>query len=187
MKKNLKTTAFCFASLFTFYFCALAAGNFRHLTVKPTVRKNETRSGYKLKAASNPSSPAANGCAIEAGSSDFGVIAPGEKNDVTGYTEFDDFNNVSDPLYREGSNVFLKKAIDEDLPAKAVVKGAGIPAKRSGKRELMRDAPADVPAAAIQGVRIKAGDKDRVPIFPVKKNRLIKLVPADPVKAKSTL
>lgn len=153
MKKPFITAAFCFAPILAFSFCAGA-------------------------------SPVAEKGGAKTGSTASEVKAP----DGMGYTEFDYFNNVSDPLYREGTKALLKKAICEDRAPKAVVKKIRVPASArqsgppngrrafGGKPALMRDAPADIPAAVKPAF-----------VFPVKKNRLIKLIPADPVKTKSTL
>lgn len=76
-----------------------------------------------------------------------------------GYTDFDAFSAVNDPLYREGSRELLKRVIREDRPAGAV------------KQEL-RDAPIS---------------KDAKPGKSLKRGKMKKPVHADPVKIKSTL
>ena len=76
-----------------------------------------------------------------------------------GYTDFDAFSSVNDPLYREGSRELLKQAIREDKPAGAA------------KPEL-RDAPIS---------------KDAKPAKRLKRARTRQPVHADPVKEKSTL
>ena len=167
MKRICKIAIICFIPVFVFFMCARAAGDARSLTVKRAAGNAGVKAGEGGKPASAAPSRAA--------------MKDGVKSDGIGYTEFDDFNNVSDPLYRAGSKALLKKAIDEDRVFNAPAK------KIPAKPELMRDAPADIPAAAVQPVRIKAGDENKAPVFPAKRNRLIKLIPADPVKTKSTL
>jgi len=175
MKRDLKIAAFCFTPFFVFPFCALAAGDPSLLTVAPSVQREGLTPGEKVRDASAVSSPIAEKDYSNAGAADSEVKKTKGKVDGRGYTEFDDFNNVNDPLYREGAKVLLKKAIEEDRSPK------------TGRPEIMRDAPADIPSATVRPVRIKAEDENKAPIFPPKKNRLIKLIPADPVKSKSTL
>lgn len=77
-----------------------------------------------------------------------------------GYTDYDAFSAVNDPLYREGSRELLKQAVKDGAPVKA-----------APKQEL-RDAPISKganPARILKRVKIK------------------KPVHADPVKEKSTL
>jgi len=76
-----------------------------------------------------------------------------------GYTDFDAFSSVNDPLYREGAREMLKQVIKEDkAPAPA--------------RQELRDAPIS---------------KDAKPGKPLKRAKLKKPVHADPIKGKSTL
>lgn len=162
IKISFRTAVLGSVSLFVFLFCAGAAMDSRLPAVRPDVRKDGVKPGDKLQAASE-------------------VKAPNGVADGMNYTDFDYFSNVNDPLYREGSKALLKKAIDEDNLPKTAVK------KTRGKPELMRDAPADTPAARGRTHGTKSGDEYKAPIFPMKKNRLIKMVPADPVKSKSIL
>ncbi len=174
MKRHLKIAAFCFTPFFVFPFCAFSAGDPGLLTVNPAGQRDGSMPGEKFRDASAISSPVEkDGIKNTAAVSELKTAK--SKVDGRGYTEFDDFNNVSDPLYREGAKVFLKKAIDEDLTTK------------TGTPELMRDAPADIPSATVLPVRTKEEDENKAQILPPKKNRLIKLIPADPVKSKSTL
>jgi len=175
MKKYSKIAVFCFTPFFVFPFCALAAGDASLLTVSPSTQREVATSGEKVRDASAVSSPIAEKNYANTGAVSSEVKKTKGKVDGRGYTEFDDFNNVNDPLYREGAKVLLKKAIDEDLSPK------------TGRPELLRDAPADIPSATVRPVPIKAEDENKAPIFTPKKNRLIKLIPADPVKSKSTL
>ncbi|MEI7481418.1 MAG: hypothetical protein WCK75_03615 [Elusimicrobiota bacterium] len=175
MKRHLKIAAFYFTPFFVFPFCTFAAGDPSLLTVTPSGQREGLMPGEKVRDASAVSSPVAEKNYSNTGAAASEVKKPKGKVDGRGYTEFDDFNNVNDPLYREGSKVLLKKAIKDDLSPK------------TGKAELMRDAPADIPSDTVRPVPIKAEDEHKAPIFTPKKNRLIKLIPADPVKSKSTL
>ena len=193
MKRAFKTALFCFIPLFVFSFCALAAGDPRLLTAKSDVRENGVKSGEKFRDASGASVLVGEKYGAKTGSAASEVKAQNGKDGGIGYTEFDDFNNVSDPLYREGSKALLEEAIEEDNAPKTAVKKISIPAKHpieaasGGKLGLMRDAPSDIPAVKIQTSKVKAAGENIIPVFPVKKNRLIKLIPADPIKTKSTL
>lgn len=179
MKKTFTMAAFCLAPFFVFSLNALAAADARLLTVKPGIRKNAARSGDKNGTAPGAASAAAKKDGASSAAPE--VKAPCEKSGPGEHTEFDDFNNVNDPLYREGSRVLLKQAVDEDLASEAASE------KICREPELMRDAPADVPRTKSGPEAVKAGDENKAGIFPAKNNRLIKLVPADPVKTKSTL
>ena len=181
MKKAFKISVFCLAPLFVFSLYVFSAVDARLLTTRSSPRKASVSSGEKPQAASPLASGAAEKGGAVPGTSASEVKPQALNSDPKDYTEFDDFNNVSDPLYREGSKALLKQAVDQDLAPGAIVK------KTVLKPELMRDAPADIPSPAVRPGPAKTGDKNNSPIFPVKKDRLMKLVPADPVKNKSTL
>jgi hypothetical protein len=159
-----------------FSVCALAAGDARIMAEHASSRKTPYAMGEKLQ------DPATSYMTLGGGEQ-----SSGRRSD------FDEFNNVDDPLYREGSKILLKRMIKEDALPKAAVKNSGVPAKQpgrsfsGGKPELMRDAPAEILSRPVPMSPMRKLDGDKVPVFPAKKNRLIKLVPADPVKAKSTL
>ena len=181
MKKAFKISVFCLAPLFIFSLYVFSAVDARLLAAKPPVLKIPVKSGENSPAAQFPASAAEAKNGAVPGQAAPEAKVPAVKADPKDYTEFDDFNNVSDPLYREGSRVLLKQAADEDLVSGTAVK------KTSPKPELMRDAPADIPARSVKPLPAKAGDGNKPVILPVKKDRLMKLVPADPVKNKSTL
>lgn len=84
------------------------------------------------------------------------------KIDVPGYTDFDVYSSVNDPLYREGSRSLLKEVVKNDAPA-----------------DTLRDAPISKEArpAAIRQVK---------PGAPLKKIKVRKPLHTDPVKAKNT-
>jgi len=181
MNKNftkvfLGISAVCSISFFTFLVCASAkqpadpfsgwkaAGKPVPPAIKPPAPAAAVNPAEKIQ------EPAAS-CAETQNSPDAAV----------GHIEFDEFSSINDPLYREGSKALLQKAIDEDSAPAAPVKNTPV------KKELWRDAPADIPAKAATPVLIKDGKGTKSPVFPVKKNRLIKLIPADPVETKSTL
>ncbi|MFA6435362.1 MAG: hypothetical protein WCW52_11785 [Elusimicrobiales bacterium] len=186
-KKCFKSAAFCAAQLFVFSLFTGAAGDLRQLTARPA----------PVKTGITPGSAAGSG--VKAGGAASAAKAPAGGTGGAGYTEFDDFNNVSDPLYREGSKALLKIAIEDDGAPRAAGKENGVPAAArtagerprgpafGGKPGLMRDAPSDTPAGSVRPVRMRPGGARTFPIFPAKKNRVKKLAPADPVKAKSTL
>ena len=88
------------------------------------------------------------------------------KAGVTGYTDFDAFSAVDDPLYREGSKKLLKQILENDAQKK---KGAG---------ETMRDAPISKEVS-----RAAAPAKAR-PLG--KKARADKPLHTDPIKVKNT-
>ncbi len=90
--------------------------------------------------------------------------------------DFDVLSTVNDPLYREGSKEFLEQVSRLD----AVQNGtAEKPVKKAPLKEALRDAPnSRVPAAAVAPVKLS-------PV--IKKSRLMKIIPADPVKTKHTL
>ncbi len=89
------------------------------------------------------------------------------KTGVTGYTDFDAFSAVDDPLYREGSKELLKQIMKNDAE------------KKNAAKESMRDAP--ISKGAQRGA---AG--------PVKARPLMNKIKAgrplhtDPIKAKDT-
>jgi len=182
MKKIFKISFFCLAPLFIFSLYVFSAVDARLLAVKPAVRKDAVKTIEKPQTSSVPALRVVENGGTLSGPAVPEIKALAGKADAKDYTEFDDFNNVSDPLYREGSKVLLKQAVDEDLAPAAVVKKTSLK-----KPELMRDAPADIPATAIRPVPVKAGNENNSPILPVKHDRLMKLVPADPVKTKPTL
>lgn len=74
-----------------------------------------------------------------------------------GYTDFDAFSSVGDPLYREGSKELLKQVIGEERAAKPAA------------RQELRDAPVSKPVKAIKRVKVR------------------KPVHSDPVKEKNAL
>lgn len=170
----LMTAAFCFASVFVFTAGVSAAGDSRLLTVKPAARDE------KVKPSEKTGEPAAAG------------VKTGEA-----YAGFDEFNNLNDPLYRDGSKAMLEKANSEDKAANtsagAASKAYGQQTAKSavkaarGKPELMRDAPADLPLKAGRPVSNKNNDAGKTPALRVKKSKSIKIVPVDPVNSKSTL
>ncbi|HNW44047.1 MAG TPA: hypothetical protein PKI19_06055 [Elusimicrobiales bacterium] len=79
------------------------------------------------------------------------------KTPDAGYTDFDALSTVNDPLYLEASKEMLKQAPKID----AAAAGKAVP--------VMRDAPNSKPASRIKKPRVK------------------KSLPADPVKIKDTL
>jgi len=164
MKGSLKISAVCSAALFIFSLAAKAAGDARTKAATAPVPQVAVKLAEKvLSSATSYAEPADTG------------------ESVIGHTEFDEFNNINDPLYREGSKELLEQAIVDDSAPKAAVKDA------PAKQKIMRDAPADIPAKAARTVPAKNVNEIKSPVFPPKKNRLIKLVPADPVENKSTL
>ena len=164
MKAFFRPAAACAASLFIFQVCAKAAGE-------------PVPSAIKVPAPAPAVSPAQK--VLEPATSY--AETPDSREDVIGHSEFDEFSSVSDPLYREGSKILLQKAIDEDNSPKAPVKPAPV------KKNIWRDAPADIPAKTAPPALIKDNGGTKAPIFPAKKNRLIKMIPADPVESRSTL
>ena len=162
MKGFLKISASCSVSLFIFTFYAKAAG------VPP------------LPAAFPPQAPVSLSETVQNPATSYAAPKNAEEPGI-GHTEFDEFNNVNDPLYREGSKALLEKAVEEDASPKAAVKKAPV------KKNDMRDAPADIPAKSVQPAPVQSVKEIKTPILPVKKNKLIKLIPADPVETKSTL
>ncbi|OGS07863.1 MAG: hypothetical protein A2270_02300 [Elusimicrobia bacterium RIFOXYA12_FULL_51_18] len=161
MKAFLKISAVCSVSLY-----ANAAGAPLPSAIKAPIPKAAVTPGEKIRSSvvSDPGIPKA-------------------EEAVIGHTAFDEFSNVNDPLYREGSKVLLQKAIEKDISSEAEVKDTPV-----NKKRLMRDAPADIPAKAAQpGHEQRVNENKRPVILPAKKNRLIKLVPADPIQNKSTL
>jgi len=90
--------------------------------------------------------------------------------------DFDALSTVNDPLYREGSKEFLQQVskLDAAGPDKAEK-----PEKKEPVKEALRDAPnSPAPAAIAEPVKVQ-------PV--IKRSRLIKVIPADPVKSKNTL
>ena len=162
MNKFLKAAAACSA---VFFICASdsgAAWDFSFLRTKAQTRKMETYTGESARSAAAD------------------AIAQKDKEGGIGYTEFDGFNNIDDPLYREGSKVFLQKAIEADK-VKAVAKDVPV------RPVIMRDAPASIPAKSARPAQSGSIDADKPIVPPLKKNRLIKMIPADPLKDKSIL
>lgn len=91
--------------------------------------------------------------------------------------DFDAFSAVNDPLYRESSKAFLQQVSKQDAVA---AEKAEQPAKKEPVKEALRDAPnSPVPApAAAEPAKVQ-------PV--IKKSKLMKVIPADPVKSKNTL
>jgi hypothetical protein len=164
MKGFLRISAACSASLFIFSVYAKAAGE----PVPPTIKASVPALAVKLTEK------------IQAPATSY-MKAPDSEEAAIGHIDFDDFSNINDPLYREGSKVLLEKAIKADNAPKVQVK------KTPVKKNLFRDAPADIPAKTAQPATVKSVNENRSPVFPVKKDRLIKLIPADPVENKSIL
>jgi len=75
----------------------------------------------------------------------------------TGYTDFDALSTINDPLYLEGSKAFLKQIVKGDA------------AKAGKTAPVLRDALNSRPASLIKKPRVK------------------KSLPADPVKVKNIL
>lgn len=89
------------------------------------------------------------------------------RTDVPGYTDFDAFSSVNDPLYREGSKELLKQAIKNEAD------------KKVSPRDALRDAPISkeaLPGAAAP-VKIRSA---------IKKPKADKPLHADPVKVNNT-
>ena len=164
MKGFFRISAACSASIFIFSLYAKAAVKPAASAVKTPVPVAAVKLSEKVQ------DPA----------TDY-TAAPDSEEAAIGHIDFDDFSNISDPLYREGSKVLLQEAIKEDGVPKAPVKRIAV------KKSLWRDAPADIPAKAAQPAPVKSENGSKPPVFPAKKNRLIKLIPADPVENKSTL
>lgn len=86
--------------------------------------------------------------------------------------DFDAFSAVNDPLYREGSKEFLQQVSRQDA-LKTEQKEPVKPALRDAPNS---PAPAALPAAA--PVKVQPA---------IRRSKLMKVIPADPVKAKNTL
>ena len=162
MNRFLKAAAACSAVFFICVSDSGAAWDFSFLRMKAQARQMEAYSGENARSAAAD------------------AIAQKDKAAGIGYTEFDGFNNVDDPLYREGAKAFLQKAMEADK-IKAVSKD--VPARPV----VMRDAPASIPAKSAQPAQAGSIDADKAIVPPLKKNRLIKMIPADPLKDKSIL
>ncbi len=90
--------------------------------------------------------------------------------------DFDALSAVNDPLYRESSKEFLQQVSKQDAP---VTDKAEKPAKKEPVKETLRDAPnSPAPAVIAEPVKVR-------PV--IKRSRLMKVIPADPVKSKNTL
>lgn len=89
------------------------------------------------------------------------------RTDVPGYTDFDAFSSVNDPLYREGSKELLKQVIKNEAD------------KKSPPRDALRDAPISKEArpGAAAPVKIRSS---------IKKPKAGKPLHADPVKVNYT-
>ncbi len=163
MDRFLKAAAVCSIAFFISASDSGAAWDFNFLKAKSSPRKTEADSGEKARCA---------GAVNETAQTDSmaGI----------GYTEFDGFNNIDDPLYREGAKVLLQKAIEADR-VKAASKDT------PARPVVMRDAPADIPAKSVRPVPGGNIDDQKVTVPPLRKNRLIKMIPADPLKEKSIL
>ncbi len=88
-----------------------------------------------------------------------------------GYTDFDAFSSVNDPLYREGSKELLKQVIEGE-------------AGKTRERALKKDPEKDRPAKDLRDAPASGAEKPEKDFKRVKQN---KPVHADPVKAKNTL
>ncbi len=86
---------------------------------------------------------------------------------IPGYTDFDAFTSVNDPLYREGSKELLKQIINNDAK------------KKKAPGETLRDAP--ISKEARPGARRPAKTR-----FSIEKTRVGKPLHTDPVKVKNT-
>lgn len=90
--------------------------------------------------------------------------------------DFDAFSAVNDPLYREGSKEFLEQVSRQD---------AVKPERKEPAKPALRDAP-NSPAPAVVPAAVPAADPVKAqPV--IRKSKLMKVIPADPVKAKNTL
>ena len=176
MKRSLTISAVCSASLFIFLVYARAAVEPAPPAVKTPVPAAAVDPAEKIQGPATSYAETPDGDSIR--NSQLNILSP---DDAVGHTDFDEFSSVSDPLYREGSKALLQKAMDNDKSPKAPVKKAPV------KKSLWRDAPADIPAKAAKPASVKGGDGIKSPVFPLKKNRPMKLIPADPVKNKSIL
>lgn len=87
--------------------------------------------------------------------------------DVAGYTDYDAFSSVNDPLFREGSRELLKQGIKTDAENKAAAK------------DTLRDAPIS------KGLQGGAAGKVKVRTY-IKKIKAVKPLHTDPVKVKDT-
>ena len=89
---------------------------------------------------------------------------------------FDAFNAVNDPLYREGSKEFLKQVSKQDsVTADKAEKSE----KKTPVKAILRDAPnSQAPASVAEPVKVQ-------PVL--RKSKLMKVIPADPVKSNNTL
>ena len=162
MSKFLKAAAVCSAALFICISNSGAAWDFGLLRAKAPASTTEVKD--------------------PAGAKDTAANAQSVKAANIGYTDFDGFNNIADPLYREGSKSLLRKAMEEE---KAKVPGKTAPARVS--HPVMRDAPAGISAKDAQTPPVRNTGEEKVTAPPFKKNRLIKMIPADPLKSQSTL
>lgn len=87
--------------------------------------------------------------------------------DVAGYTDYDAFSSVNDPLFREGSRELLKQEIKTDAENKTAAK------------DTLRDAPIS------KELQSGAAGKLKVRTY-IKKTKTVKPLHADPVKVKDT-
>ena len=97
--------------------------------------------------------------------------------EVPASDDFDALSSVNDPLYREGSKEFLQQVSKQDE-----VKGVKAPEpakKEQAGKTVLRDAP-NSPAPAVVPQPVKAQ-----PV--IRRSKLMKVIPADPVKSKNTL
>src|SRR3989339_592596 len=155
MKAFVKISVVCSVSLFILSLYDSAAGAPLPPAIKAPIPKATVKLGEKIHRSvlSDPEIPKA-------------------EEAVIGHTEFDEFSNLNDPLYREGSKALLQKAMEKDISSKAGMKDTPV-----NKKHLMRDAPADTPARSAQPAPEKRINENKPPvILPVKNNRLIKLV-----------
>jgi hypothetical protein len=162
VKKLTGSAAACAAAFLIFSSGAVAAWDFSFLQTKTPSLKTDINNGGNSGAASASVITAQSGPASG-----------------TSCADFEGFNSLYDPLYREGSKALLQKALDADK----LKPEPCAPVRPSS----MRDAPADIPAKTGRPVPALNNGVNNSPVLPVKKNRLIKMIPVDPVKAKSTL
>ena len=88
-----------------------------------------------------------------------------------GYSDFDEFNNVNDPLFREGSKEFLRTGFLNDEAGKAA------------KASSLRDAPSDTGGKTV--VKKRSSPQKTKPV--IKKRKTIKSLRVDPLKNKNTI
>ena len=87
--------------------------------------------------------------------------------DVAGYTDYDAFSSVNDPLFREGARELLKQEMKNDAESKVTPK------------DTLRDAPIS------KELQSGAAGKVKVRTY-IKKGKAVKPLHTDPVKVKNT-